>query len=269
MARSTSILFLTLLLFAALALIQAKEDLKEITHKVYFDVEIDGKEAGRVVIGLFGKTVPKTAEAVLPNREDPENDQDIKSKPLPRRISQCKPLVDLTTVAPSRTNTLASPISLNPFVLPFTTTSARDSINTLDSSRFVPYQLAVHLFGGPVQQSSKVKGSFTLLSRLLRRVARRRVRPLFNDEVAEKELTYLKEEAAANSLREKELAVKKARRAYQKRKREVADIVKDRYTEFSNKFGELSKTYTSIGDYRECRGAVGSLYLIQVPVYSY
>ncbi|KAF2530411.1 hypothetical protein F2Q70_00029779 [Brassica cretica] len=82
---------------------------------------------------------------------------------------------------------------------------------------------------------------------------------LFNDEVAEKELTCLKEEAAANSLREKELAVKKARRAYQKRKREVADIGKDRYTEFSNKFGELSKKYTSIGDYRECRGAVGSL----------
>lgn len=29
-------------------LIQAKEDLKEITHKVYFDVEIDGKSAGTV-----------------------------------------------------------------------------------------------------------------------------------------------------------------------------------------------------------------------------
>lgn len=27
---------------------QAKEDLKEITHKVYFDVEIDGKEAGMI-----------------------------------------------------------------------------------------------------------------------------------------------------------------------------------------------------------------------------
>lgn len=28
---------------------QAKEDLKEITHKVYFDVEIDGKEAGIMI----------------------------------------------------------------------------------------------------------------------------------------------------------------------------------------------------------------------------
>ncbi|VVB16501.1 unnamed protein product [Arabis nemorensis] len=39
-----------------------KENLKEITHKVYFDVKIDGKEAGRIVMGLYGKTVPKTAE---------------------------------------------------------------------------------------------------------------------------------------------------------------------------------------------------------------
>merc|ERR1719426_651211 len=32
------------------------------TSKVYFDVTIDGKDAGRVVMGLFGKTVPKTVE---------------------------------------------------------------------------------------------------------------------------------------------------------------------------------------------------------------
>lgn len=47
----------------AIAFTQAKnENPEEITHKVYFDVEIAGKPAGRVVIGLFGKTVPKTVE---------------------------------------------------------------------------------------------------------------------------------------------------------------------------------------------------------------
>ncbi|KAJ3678376.1 hypothetical protein LUZ60_002179 [Juncus effusus] len=40
----------------------SKENLKEVTHKVYFDVEIGGKPAGRVVMGLFGNAVPKTAE---------------------------------------------------------------------------------------------------------------------------------------------------------------------------------------------------------------
>ncbi|KAL9371540.1 hypothetical protein Peur_036680 [Populus x canadensis] len=68
MARSGSLagtLLWTLVLFGTLTLIQAKkskEGLTEITHKVYFDVEIDGKPAGRITIGLFGKTVPKTVE---------------------------------------------------------------------------------------------------------------------------------------------------------------------------------------------------------------
>ncbi|KAI7981339.1 Peptidyl-prolyl cis-trans isomerase CYP20-1 [Camellia lanceoleosa] len=68
MARTRSFslaLVWTLVLFATLALTQAKkskEDLKEVTHKVYFDVEIAGKPAGRIVMGLFGKAVPKTAE---------------------------------------------------------------------------------------------------------------------------------------------------------------------------------------------------------------
>ncbi|XP_011043772.1 PREDICTED: peptidyl-prolyl cis-trans isomerase CYP20-1-like [Populus euphratica] len=68
MARSGLLavtLLWTLVLFGTLAVTQAKKskaDLKEITHKVYFDVEIDGKPAGRITMGLFGKTVPKTTE---------------------------------------------------------------------------------------------------------------------------------------------------------------------------------------------------------------
>ncbi|KAK6145252.1 hypothetical protein DH2020_022072 [Rehmannia glutinosa] len=58
-------LLFALVLFLTLVPNQAKkskEDLKEVTHKVYFDVEIDGKPAGRITMGVFGKTVPKTAE---------------------------------------------------------------------------------------------------------------------------------------------------------------------------------------------------------------
>lgn len=32
------------------------------TNKVFFDVDIDGGEGGRIVLGLFGDTVPKTTE---------------------------------------------------------------------------------------------------------------------------------------------------------------------------------------------------------------
>ncbi|KAJ1399243.1 Bet v 7-like protein [Ochromonadaceae sp. CCMP2298] len=36
--------------------------METVTSKVFFDVEMDGQPAGRIVMGLFGETVPKTAE---------------------------------------------------------------------------------------------------------------------------------------------------------------------------------------------------------------
>ena len=34
----------------------------EVTHRVYFQVEINGKDVGRIVLGLFGTVAPKTVE---------------------------------------------------------------------------------------------------------------------------------------------------------------------------------------------------------------
>eukprot|EP00629_Pelagomonadales_sp_RCC1024_P006809 CAMPEP_0119295748 /NCGR_PEP_ID=MMETSP1329-20130426/50218_1 /TAXON_ID=114041 /ORGANISM="Genus nov. species nov., Strain RCC1024" /LENGTH=241 /DNA_ID=CAMNT_0007296667 /DNA_START=64 /DNA_END=790 /DNA_ORIENTATION=- len=46
----------------AFLVLKSAGDLETVTNKVYFDVEIDGAPAGRIVMGLFGETVPKTTE---------------------------------------------------------------------------------------------------------------------------------------------------------------------------------------------------------------
>lgn len=65
MARFTALL-LTVCVVASASFVsqaaKAAEAEPTVTHKVFFDVEIDGKPAGRIVMGLFGDVVPKTVE---------------------------------------------------------------------------------------------------------------------------------------------------------------------------------------------------------------
>lgn len=50
------------LLMQSLATADDKLKGPKVTEKVFFDIEIGGEPAGRIVIGLFGKTVPKTVK---------------------------------------------------------------------------------------------------------------------------------------------------------------------------------------------------------------
>jgi peptidylprolyl isomerase len=53
---------LAVLIFAVIVLCATAAELEKITSKVFFDVEIDGKKSGRILMGLFGETIPRTAE---------------------------------------------------------------------------------------------------------------------------------------------------------------------------------------------------------------
>jgi hypothetical protein len=51
---------LLLLTLSLIALSFGKDP--EVSDTVYFDITIDDKDVGRIVMGLFGKVVPKTAK---------------------------------------------------------------------------------------------------------------------------------------------------------------------------------------------------------------
>merc|ERR1711926_13851 len=53
--------------------VEAKKGPK-VTHKVWFDITIGGEAAGRIEIGLFGKTVPKTVENFVELAKKPEGE---------------------------------------------------------------------------------------------------------------------------------------------------------------------------------------------------
>lgn len=66
LGRKFSLAALSLVAFSSFGTPVSAETKKKkgpkITSKVFFDVTIDGESAGRIVMGLYGKSVPKTAE---------------------------------------------------------------------------------------------------------------------------------------------------------------------------------------------------------------
>ena len=62
-------LILVIVLLSRGEQVEAKKGPK-VTHKVWFDITIGGEAAGRIEIGLFGKTVPKVNSNVANAKND-------------------------------------------------------------------------------------------------------------------------------------------------------------------------------------------------------
>ena len=89
----------------------------------------------------------------------------------------------------------------------------------------------------------------------------------FRTDMAEKEIACLKSEL--DNRREGGSSEADVRRDYRRGRKDVAKIVRTRRERFSHEFGELQANHKALGDYRECRGTAGSLYLTTAHDYSY